>query len=41
LLIALMIVVSKSAILISELIPLTDTGLSVSMPDGNGGSVPT
>jgi hypothetical protein len=36
LLIARMIVVSKSAILLSEPIPLTDTGLSVSMPDGNG-----
>jgi hypothetical protein len=36
LLIARMIVVSKSAILLSEPITLTDTGLSVSMPDGNG-----
>ena len=36
LLIAQMIVVSKSAILLSEQIPLTDTGLSVSMPQGNG-----
>ncbi|MCP4609189.1 MAG: hypothetical protein GY845_10800 [Planctomycetes bacterium] len=36
LLIARMIVVSKSAILLSEPIPLTDTGLSVSMPQGNG-----
>ncbi|MDT8300341.1 MAG: hypothetical protein RQ760_02585 [Sedimentisphaerales bacterium] len=31
-----MIVVSKSAILLSEPIPLTDAGLSVSMPQGNG-----
>ncbi|MBW7989499.1 MAG: hypothetical protein FVQ84_05715 [Planctomycetes bacterium] len=36
LLIARIIVVSKSAILLSEPITLTDTGLSVSMPDGNG-----
>jgi len=36
LLIARMIVVSKSAILLSEQITLTDTGLSVSMPQGNG-----
>jgi hypothetical protein len=36
LLIARMIVVSKSAILLSEPIKLTDTGLSVSMPQGNG-----
>ena len=36
LLIARMIVVSKSAILLSEPITLTDTGLSVSMPEGNG-----
>ncbi len=36
LLIARMIVVSKSAILLSEPITLTDTGLSVSMPQGNG-----
>lgn len=36
LLIARIIVVSKSAILLSEQIPLTDTGLSVSMPQGNG-----
>jgi hypothetical protein len=36
LLLARIIVVSKSAILLSETIPLTDTGLSVSMPDGNG-----
>ena len=41
LLIARFIVVSKSAILLLEPIPLTDTGLSVSMPDGNGSSVPT
>ena len=36
LLTARMIVVSKSAILLSEPITLTDTGLSVSMPQGNG-----
>ncbi len=36
LLIARIIVVSKSAILLSEPITLTDTGLSVSMPQGNG-----
>ena len=36
LLIARMIVVSKSAILLSEPITLHDTGLSVSMPQGNG-----
>ena len=36
LLIARMIVVSKSAILLSEPITLTDTGLSISMPQGNG-----
>jgi len=36
LLIARIIVVSKSAILLSEPITLTDTGLSVSMPEGNG-----
>ena len=36
LIIARAIVVSKSAILLSEPITLTDTGLSVSMPEGNG-----
>jgi hypothetical protein len=36
LLIARMIVVSKSAILLSEPIQLTRSGLSVSMPQGNG-----
>ena len=36
LLIARIIVVSKSAILLSEPIKLTQTGLSVSMPEGNG-----
>jgi len=36
LLIAHMIVVSRSAILLSEPIPLKLSGLSVSMPDGNG-----
>ena len=36
LLTARIIVVSKSAILLSEPITLTDTGLSVSMPQGNG-----
>ena len=41
LLIARFIVVSKSVILLSEPITLTDTGLSVSMPEGNCGSVPT
>jgi hypothetical protein len=41
LIIAHAIVVSKSAILLSEPITLADTGLSVSMPLGNGGSVPT
>jgi len=36
LLIARIIVVSKSALVLSEPITLTDTGLSVSMPAGNG-----
>jgi len=36
LLIARIIVFSKSAILLSEPIKLTRTGLSISMPDGNG-----
>ena len=41
LLIARIIVISKSAILLSEPIPLTDTGLSVSIRSDNGGGVPT
>lgn len=36
LLLARMIVVSKTSILLSEPIALTDTGLSISMPHGNG-----